>query len=119
MDRIDIRGLRAVGRHGVLDHERADGQTFVVDLSLELDLAEAVARDDLAATVDYGAVVERVAAAVQGTRFDLLEALAGHLADLALADDRVAAVEVRVGKAAPPVATPLEEVAVTLRRERA
>jgi 7,8-dihydroneopterin aldolase/epimerase/oxygenase len=117
-DRIEIRGLRAFGRHGVLDFEHEQGQTFVVDAVLEVSLAASAATDDLADTVDYGALATRLADAVTQTRFDLIEALAGHLADLALADPRVTAVQIRVGKPEAPVEVDLDEVAVVVRRER-
>jgi 7,8-dihydroneopterin aldolase/epimerase/oxygenase len=116
-DRIEIRGLHAFGRHGVFPHERRHGQTFVVDLTLELDLSVAAASDELGDTVDYGTLAQQVAEAVQTTRFDLIEALAGHLADLALVDPSVQAVEVRVAKPEAPLSVKAA-VAVVLRRER-
>lgn len=119
MDRIEITGLEAFGHHGVLPREQAEGQTFVVDLALELDLEPAAASDDLAATVHYGELAERVAGAVAETRFDLIEALAGHLVGLALSDPRVSAVTVRVGKPQAPVDAVFTDVAVVLRRARA
>ena len=118
MDRIEIRGLRVYGRHGVLDDERRDGQPFVVDVTLDVDLSPAAASDALVDTVDYGALARRLAQAVGATRFDLIEALAGHLAGIALEDGRVRAAEVRVAKPEVPLALDLGEVAVTLRRSR-
>jgi 7,8-dihydroneopterin aldolase/epimerase/oxygenase len=118
MDRIEIRGLRAHGHHGVFDDERRHGQLFVVDLVLECDLSRPAASDALEDTVDYGALAERVGAAVAGTRFDLIEALAAHLADLVLEAPEVGAVTVRVAKPDAPVAVDVDEVAVALRRTR-
>ena len=118
MDRIEIRGLRARGRHGVFEEERRYGQTFVVDLTLERDLSAPAGSDELGDTVDYGTLAQRVAEAVETTRFDLIEALAGHLADLALEDPSVDAVEVRVAKPEAPVTVSVDEVAVVLRRTR-
>ena len=69
MDAIEIRGLRAFGRHGVLDFERELGQVFVVDCVLEVDLTAASASDALADTVDYGLLAGRLAHAVTTTRF--------------------------------------------------
>lgn len=106
------------GRHGVLERERSDGQTFVVDVTLELDLSRAAMSDVLRDTVDYGALAQRLAEAVGRTRFDLIEALAGHIADLALDDPRVRVVEVRVAKPQAPVTVQLDEVAVVVRRVR-
>lgn len=117
-DLIELRGLEAHGHHGVLAHEQRDGQRFTVDVVLEADLAVAAASDDLADTVDYGALGEAVVQAVRSTRFDLIEALAGHLADLVLAESGVTAVTIRVAKPEAPLSVPFVEVAVTLRRER-
>lgn len=116
MDRIEIRGLRAHGRHGVFEDERRRGQVFVVDVVLELDLSGAAASDALGDTVDYGTLAQRVHRAVEETRFDLIEALAGHLAALVLEDPAVQQVEVRVAKPDAPLLVPADEVAVVLRR---
>ena len=118
MDRIEIKGLRARGRHGVFGAERRHGQTFVVDVTLERDLAAPATSDALGDTVDYGILAQQISAAITATRFDLIEALAGHIADLALADPTVAAVDVRVAKPEVPIDVDLDEVAVVVRRER-
>lgn len=118
MDRIEIRGLRVFGHHGVLPAEQRDGQPFVVDATLWLDLSAAAASDDLADTVDYGGLTERLAAAVSGTRFDLIERLAGHLLDVALADPRVTEAEIRVAKPEAPIDAAFDQVAAVLRRSR-
>ena len=116
VDRIEIRGLRVFGRHGVLEQERREGQIFIVDVALEVDLVRAARSDALADTVDYGVLTRQLAEGVRRTRFDLIEALAGHLADLVLSDPRVRAVEVRVAKPQAPVGVTVDEVAVVVRR---
>jgi 7,8-dihydroneopterin aldolase/epimerase/oxygenase len=118
MDRIEIRGIRARGRHGVFEHERRQGQPFVVDIALERDLDQPARTDQLGDTVDYGTLAQQVADAIVTTRFNLIEALAGHIADLALADPSVDAVVVRVAKPEAPVSVEFDDVAVVLRRER-
>ena len=118
MDRIEIRGLRVRGRHGVFEEERRYGQTFVIDVTLERDLSAAAASDALGETVDYGTLTQQIADAVSTTRFDLIEALAGHLCELALTDPSVTAAEVRVAKPEAPINLDFDEVAVVLRRER-
>lgn len=110
--------MRARGRHGVFEQERRHGQMFVVDVTLERDLSLPAASDALGETVDYGILAQQVHQAVQSTRYDLIEALAGHIADLALADPSVDAVEVRVAKPEVPLNVDLDEVAVVLRRTR-
>lgn len=98
-DRILLEGLVFFGRHGVLEAERALGQRFVVDLELHLDLAAAGTSDDLAATIDYGAVARLARAIVEGPPADLIETVAERLAAAVLAHDaRTQAVRVRVAK---------------------
>ena len=117
-DSIRIDGLRVFGHHGVLAHERELGQTFTVDVALELDLAAAGASDDLADTVDYGALTGALAAVVSDERYDLIERLAQRLAETCLEDRRVAAVTVTVLKPHAPVPAPVDDVRVTIRRTR-
>ena len=118
-DRISLVGLRAFGRHGVLDHERRDGQEFVVDAVLWLDTRPAAAADDLALTVDYGAVAARLAAIVSGDPVALIETLAGRLAAACLsAGQAVREVEITVHKPQAPVPVPFRDVTVTIRRGR-
>jgi dihydroneopterin aldolase len=118
MDRIELRGIEAFGRHGVLPHEQALGQTFTVDVALELDLAPAGASDELGDTVDYGSLSAELAAVVRDERYDLIERLATRLAEVCLARPRVVAVTVSVHKPHAPVPVPLSDVVVTLRRTR-
>jgi dihydroneopterin aldolase len=117
-DRIVLRGLRAFGRHGVLEHEQRLGQTFLVDAELELDLAAAGASDALDDTVDYGTLSAALVAVVTDERYDLIERLATRLVEVCLADERVQAATVSVHKPHAPVPVPLDDVVVTLRRER-
>jgi len=60
LDRISLAGLRVFARHGVREHERQDGQEFIIDAVLRLDTRAAAADDDLSLTVDYGAVADRL-----------------------------------------------------------
>jgi dihydroneopterin aldolase len=117
-DRIELRGLRVRGHHGVFDHERRDGQDFVVDLTVRLDLSKAAASDDLADTLDYGELAQRVAAIVGGEPRDLIETVAGQVAEDVLSDDRVDAVEVVLHKPQAPIPPEFADVAVVARRTR-
>ena len=116
--RIALSGLRARGFHGVFDFEREQGQDFVVDVLLELDLARAAASDDVADTVHYGELAERLAKVVGGEPVNLLETLAQRLADVCLCDDRVAAVTVTVHKPQAPIPLTFSDVAVSVTREQ-
>lgn len=117
-DRITLSGLRVFGFHGVYDDEKRDGQDFVVDLRLDLDTRPAAASDDVADTVHYGELAASVAAVVAGDPVDLLETLAQRIADVALADARVARVEVTVHKPQAPIALQFDDVSVTIARSR-
>ncbi len=118
MDRIELTGLRVRGHHGVYDFERRDGQEFVVDVVLELDLAVAARTDDVADTVHYGELAASLAGIVAGEPVNLLETLAERLAAACLADGRVEAVTVTVHKPQAPIPLAFDDVAVTIRRSR-
>lgn len=117
-DLICLRGVQAYGHHGVLATERRDGQLFVVDLDLAVDLRAAASSDDLSRTLDYGALAVRVRDAVAADPVDLIETLADRLARLALADPSVSWVRVTVHKPHAPVPVPVHDVAVTIERSR-
>ncbi len=117
-DTISLTGLTVRGRHGVFDFEREQGQDFVVDVVLELDLARAAASDRVADTVHYGELADDLVAVVAGEPVNLIETLAQRLADVCLADERVAAATVTVHKPQAPIAHAFADVAVTLRRAR-
>jgi dihydroneopterin aldolase len=117
-DRMALTGLRARGRHGVYDFERAAGQEFVVDVGLELDLAAAARSDDVADTVHYAELAERLVGVVGGEPVNLIETLAERLAAVCLADSRVVAATVTVHKPQAPMRHEFADVAVTVRRTR-
>ena len=117
-DEIRIDGIRATGFHGVLAREQAHGQVFSVDVVLGLDLAEAARSDDLTMTVDYGAVCERVVARITGDRFELIETLAGRIADDCLLHAAVSSTTVTVHKPNAPVAVRFADISVTIHRAR-
>jgi dihydroneopterin aldolase len=119
-DRIEIRGLRLLGTHGVLPEERTRPQPFEIDADLVVSMVDAGSSDDLGDTVDYAGVVHRIAEVVEGARsFMLLEALAATVADEVLAaDPRVQAVTLSVRKLQPPLPADLSTVGVRITRSR-
>ena len=118
MDRIELRGLRVVGTHGVLAEERERAQPFEVDLDLDVDLTKPGSSDALGDTIDYGSVVEAVAGVITGPHSDLLEHLAERIASAALAAGAplTEAVTVTVRKLRPPVPFELGSAGVTVTR---
>ena len=118
LDRITITGLRAFAHHGVFEHERTEGQTFVIDVTVHLALVDAAADDDLSQTVHYGVLADQVVTAVERDPVDLIETVAERVAGVALAYDRVQFVEVTVHKPDAPIAVPFADVSVTILRGR-
>lgn len=117
LDRISLLGLRAFGRHGVLEHEGAIGQEFIIDAVLGVDTRAAAAADDLTLTVDYGALADRLAAIVSGPPAALIETLAERLAAACL-EAAVREVEITVHKPHAPVTQLVTDITVTIFRSR-
>ena len=116
-DELALLGLECFGHHGVLEHERRDGQTFVIDLVLGLDTTVAAASDDLGDTVDYGGLALAVKAAVERDPVDLIETLADRIAGVCLSDDRVDWCRVTVHKPDAPIEATFTDVALTITRK--
>ncbi|MDT2004324.1 dihydroneopterin aldolase [Rhodococcus opacus] len=117
-DRIELRGLKIRGNHGVFEHEKRDGQDFFVDITVWMDLAAAAASDDLADTLDYGGLAERAAAIVAGPSRDLIETVAAEIADGVMTDPRVRSTEVVLHKPSAPIPLTFADVAVVAHRSR-
>lgn len=117
-DRITLTGLRVRGHHGVFEHEKRDGQDFLVDVTVWIDLDAAARTDRLADTFDYGALAARAAEIVGGKPRDLIETVATELAEDVMTDQRAHAVEVTIHKPSAPIPLTFADVAVTIRRSR-
>lgn len=118
-DRIVLSGVSGTGFHGVFDHEKRDGQTFVVDVAIDADLAAAGRSDDLSRTVNYGEIGAVVLERIEGEPFDLIERLASVIAQDVLAGHRlVDEVTVTVHKPQAPVGVPFADVTVSVARRR-
>ncbi|HEX3830069.1 MAG TPA: dihydroneopterin aldolase [Sporichthyaceae bacterium] len=118
LDRVALRGLRGIGRHGVLETERRTGQPFLVDVDLGLDTRPAAGADELALTVDYAQIATAVVALVEGEPVNLIETLAERIAAECLSRPTVQTVEITVHKPAAPVTVPFQDVSVTITRSR-
>ena len=115
---ITLTGLRVRGHHGVYDFEREQGQDFLVDVILELDLAPAARSDDVADTVHYGELAERLVKIVAGEPVNLIETLAYRLVDACLEFKLVDAATVTVHKPYAPIPHSFSDVSVTVSRTR-
>lgn len=116
-DHITLTGLTVRGTHGVFEHEKREGQDFVIDLTVWRDLGPAAARDDLTLTVDYGDLAELARTVVAGPSRDLIETVAVEIAETALARWPMDAIEVTVHKPQAPIPLGFADVSVTVRRE--
>ncbi|AXT83842.1 dihydroneopterin aldolase [Aeromicrobium sp. A1-2] len=118
LDRIDLRGISAHGHHGVFPEERRDGQKFILDVSLGLDLGPAAREHDLTKTVHYGVLAQQVHDAIVGEPVDLIETLALRVVDLCLAEESVRWASVTVHKPEAPIKVAFDDVAVTIERSK-
>jgi 7,8-dihydroneopterin aldolase/epimerase/oxygenase len=118
LDRISLLGLRVFARHGVLDHERAEGQEFLIDAVIWLDTAPAAATDDVTRTIHYGDLAGDLVRAAAGPPVNLLETLAARLAAVCLAQPGAREAEITVHKPQAPIPHPFRDVTVTIHRTR-
>lgn len=118
-DRIVLAGMTFQARHGVHDWEKVEAQRFDLDVELVLDVQPAGLDDDLARTVDYGAVYQVTRQVVESTTFNLIEALAEAIAHEILgAQPLVDEVVIRVRKPDVRLGGPLDYAGVEIRRQR-
>jgi len=117
-DRIELRGLRALGICGALPEEQQRPQPLEVDLDVVADLARSGASDELADTVDYGAIAQAVERVIVTESFTLLERLAQRIIDVVMDDERVVEATVAVRKLRPPVPQQLDTSGVRITRRR-
>jgi 7,8-dihydroneopterin aldolase/epimerase/oxygenase len=118
-DAVFVSGLALHAYHGVMQHEAKIGQTFTLDLELEIDLSEASRSDRIAHTVGYDQVVAVAGQAFCSRRYRLVEAAAGAVAKAVLDTFvAVASVRVTVHKPHAPIAATFADVGVSIMRAR-
>jgi 7,8-dihydroneopterin aldolase/epimerase/oxygenase len=118
-DFLTLTGLRATAHHGVFEHERENGQEFLIDAIVWLDPRPAAEGDDLGKTVHYGELAEELVAAVEGDPVDLIETVAERLATLVLAHPAADRVRITLHKPSAPITVPFDDVSITITRGRA
>lgn len=117
-DSITLTGLRVNAHHGVYDFERENGQDFVIDVTVWLDLQRASGSDDVAATIHYGELAVEVTEAARHDPVDLIETVAERIAAVVLLHQAAERVQVTVHKPQAPIAVPFTDVAVRIERTR-
>ena len=119
MDKIRLNRMQFYGYHGVFSEELKLGQRFQVDLTLELDLSEAAAEDDLSKSIDYGDVFSRVQQVVEGEPRKLLEAVTQQIiTNLLAAYPILQTCTVVLIKPDPPIPGHYDSVSVEMTRSR-
>ena len=118
-DNITIKGIKGIGKHGVFEEEKINGQNFVVDVELKTDMKVAAHSDDFSKTVNYDEVAVLIHETIQGPSVNLIEHLAEKIGDAIMERfPRIDEVEVTVHKPNAPVSVPFGDVSVTLKFER-
>ena len=118
-DRIFITGLALHAYHGIMPYEGKVGQTFTIDIALDIDLADAARSDKVVDTVSYDKVVDCARTAFVVQKYKLIEAAAGRVADAVLATfPRVRKITVTIHKPHAPIAATFSDVGVTIERTR-
>ena len=116
-DQIRVTGIKAFGYHGVLPHEATDGQEFIVDLLVTLDLRAASLSDDLQDTINYADLAQIAHDNIVGDRVQLIERLAGRIGEeISSAYSQITSVSVTVHKPHAPVTVDFENISVTVTK---
>lgn len=107
MDHIQIKELEVFANHGVLKQENELGQKFVVSVDLTVDTSKAAESDDIEDAVNYVEVAELIHSETKRNTFQLIEHLAGHLAEqILLTFPLVRSLSLRIDKPWAPIRLP-------------
>ena len=118
-DKILITGIQALGYHGLLEDERKNGQLFIVDVEVELDLSEAAKNDDIKKSVDYNALAILIHNEITGPAVNLIESLAHRIGIKALETFKeIDEIKVTVHKPKAPIEVRFTDVSVSIKVKR-
>ena len=117
MDKIEVKNLKIVGRHGVFDFERSQDRTFELDLVLFLDLGKASKSDNLEDTIDYAEIIDAVIKEFTKKNYNLIEAVAESIISRLFKEFNFDKVKVRIRKPHAPIDAEFDTVQVELERE--
>ena len=117
-NKILLQNMVFYGFHGVYEYEREQGQRFYVDAEIGADLSLAGTTDNIIDTIDYTIVYSHIKEIMENHRFQLLEAVGAHIADMILKITVATEVTIRIRKPAVAIPGPLDYVQVeTCRRK--
>lgn len=118
--KILIKGLRVYGYHGVMEHERDEGQYFIIDAAIKVDAKRASSTDDISNTVSYAEIAQLIAENVRNNPVNLLETLSQRIADevLIASGPWAKSVKITVSKPDAPIDLYFDTVAVTAKAKR-
>lgn len=119
MDKIIIRDLKLFAYHGVNEEEKINGQNFVFDITVWLDLSKPCVSDDVEDTVSYAKIIKKVREVFTAEKYDLLEKAAQVVADSIFENfERVQECVILLKKPEAPIKAEFSYVAVEIRRKR-
>ncbi|MBR61267.1 MAG: dihydroneopterin aldolase [Dehalococcoidia bacterium] len=118
-DRIQVKGMKFFGHHGITNEEQFIGQRIEVDVEIEFDLEPAGKSDDPNLTVDYTSVFQVTKEIVEGKSVKLMETLAQTICDQLILKLQVESAWVKVIKPNPPIENSvIESVAIEVQRDK-
>ena len=117
LDQISVEGIRVQGHHGVLATERETGQLFLADVVAHVNVRAAASTDELARTVNYSDIADRVAEVLAGDPSDLLESVAERCARVVLEMSGVECVDIAIHKPQAPLHVEFADVVLRIRRD--
>ena len=119
MDKIIIKGLKIYAFHGVNKEEKDQGQNFIVDAVLYVDLSKAGNTDKVSDTVSYAKVTKTIIKTVNEKSYDLLEKMATRIIQQIFNEFlSVKKVDVTVKKPEAPINADFDYMAVNICKDR-
>ena len=116
MDTIFISELKVKTKLGVPAWERMVAQTIILDIEIGYDLSKSCKSDNIADTIDYGAVVARIHETLKEHNFQLVEALAEHVCQMIFKEFKAESVKIKVAK--PGILAGLKALGVVIERSK-
>ena len=114
---IDVKGIKAYGKHGVYREEKEKEQLFIIDVKLLINQNKEptnnIDRDNLNKTINYEKVIETVINLVKQESFSLIETIAFSIIDK-LRDEKIKEISVTVHKPDTKLSKLTDDISVTV-----